>query len=130
MSIIESAKIELAAINFGAEDSAVMIEILQKFFSQWDSGGAVSCVAPVLMRLISGQPLSPITGADSEWMEVGPGVYQNIRCSSIFKQHDTEHGGRRGGMHPYDINNEAWDGRLPYDPTTRLPEEPVYEIGK
>lgn len=57
MSIIEQAKSELAAINFGEEDSAVMIGILEKFFDRWDSGGAVHVVAPVLTRLISGQPL-------------------------------------------------------------------------
>ena len=129
MSLIENAKIELAAINFGAEDSAVMIEIMEKFFSQWDSGGAVSCAVPVLARLLSGQPLAPITGDDSEWMEVGDGVYQNIRCSSVFKQREANGRRGRGGMHPYDIDNEAWDGKFPYDPTTRLPTAPVYEVG-
>lgn len=87
MSIIEHAKAELAAINFGDEDSRVMIEILEKFFEQWDSGGAVSCAAPVLQRLIAGKPLGPLTGADSEWHDpLGDGrLLQNLRCSSVFK---------------------------------------------
>ena len=87
MSIIEQAKIELAAINFGEEDSRVMVEILQKFFGQWDSGGAVHAVAPVLQRLIAGKPLSPLTGEDSEWfIHDTEGCYaQNIRCSTVFK---------------------------------------------
>jgi len=50
MSIIERAKSELARINFGDDDSRVMIEILEKFFSQWDSGGAVH----VSLRFCSG----------------------------------------------------------------------------
>jgi hypothetical protein len=130
MSIIERAKTELAAINFGTEDSAAMIVILEKFFDQWDSGGAVSVAAPVLARLISGQPLKPLTGEDSEWHKPfdNQEVYQNIRCSTVFKQQ--EPGGRfgRGGMHPYDIDNPNWDGRFPYDPTTRLPRPPIFEV--
>lgn len=87
MSIIEHAKIELSAINFGDNDSRVMIEILEKFFAQWDSGGAVSVAAPVLQRLIDGKPLSPLTGSDDEWfIHDCEGMYaQNKRCSSVFK---------------------------------------------
>lgn len=85
MSLIEHAKAELALINFGDEDSTVMVEILEKFFDQWDSGGAVSVVAPVLQRLIAGKPLGPLTGEASEWMEVNNRLRQNIRCSTVFK---------------------------------------------
>jgi hypothetical protein len=35
MSIIEDAKAELDAINFGEEESAVMLEILRTFFDHW-----------------------------------------------------------------------------------------------
>lgn len=89
MSIIERAKAELDAINFGEEDTAVMIGILKKFFNQWDSGGAVASVAPVLQRLIAGKPLSPLTGADSEWIDrsemSGRPMWQNMRCGTVFK---------------------------------------------
>ncbi len=87
MSIIEQAKTELATVNFGEEDSRVMIEILEKFFDQWDSGGAVYAVAPVLQRLIAGKPLAPLTGDDSEWfVHDADGCYaQNKRCSTVFK---------------------------------------------
>lgn len=85
MSIIDQAKDELRRANFGEEDSAVMIGILETFFGQWDSGVSVSVVAPVLQRLIAGQPLSPLTGEDDEWVEVGPSVFQNKRCGSVFK---------------------------------------------
>lgn len=45
MSIISQAKDELARIHFGDEDSARMIQILELFFDQWNSGGAVHAVA-------------------------------------------------------------------------------------
>ncbi len=109
MSIIEKAKVELEAIDFGAEDSAAMLEILRRFFDQWDSGGAVSVAAPVLHRLIAGKPLSPLTGADGEWMYVaadhdGP-LYQNKRCSTVFKDdrgaYDIDSGSRAPITFPY-----------------------------
>lgn len=102
MSLIDRAKDELKRINFGEEDTAVMLEILQKFFSQWDSGGAVFAVAPVLQRLIAGKCLTPLTGKDDEWMEVGTGVFQNVRIGTVFKDsryHD--------GVLAYDLDNPA-----------------------
>jgi hypothetical protein len=94
MSIIERARCELEAINFGEDDIRVMIEVMEKFFSQWNSGGAVSVAAPILARLIAGKPLTPLTGEDSEWMIHdfdNTGIYaQNIRCTSVMK--DTKDG--------------------------------------
>ncbi len=46
-----------------------MIGILETFFDQWDSGGAVYAVAPILQRLIAGKPLSPLT-ADEVWRDM------------------------------------------------------------
>ena len=124
MSLIERAKIELDAINFGEEDTAAMVDILERFFKQWDSGGVVSVAAPVLMRLIKGQPLKPLTGADDEWYDpIGDGkVLQNIRCSSVFKYDD----GR-----VLDIDAPTPDQiTFPYDPVTRLPAVPVAESSR
>jgi hypothetical protein len=128
MSIIEQAKAELDVVNFGEDDTKVMLEILRKFFDQWDSGGAVSVAVPVLMRLLGGMPLSPLTGRDEEWHEVGHGVWQNIRRSTVFKQLEPQPRWGRGGLHPYDIENLDWDGNFPYNPPTSLPPEPLMEI--
>lgn len=135
MSIIESAKIELAASNFGAEDSAVMIDLLERFLNQWDSGGAVHAVAPVFVRLLSGLPLGPLTGDDSEWHDpMGDGLMlQNKRCSSVFKDwrdakgHLSSQAGE-GKQWIHDLDNPKWDGSFPYDPATRLPSSPVVEM--
>lgn len=124
MSLIEHAKAELARINFGEDDSRVMIEILQKFFDQWDSGGAVWAAAPVLQRLIAGQPLSPLTGEDSEWYDpMGNGeMLQNVRCGTVFKNRD--------GM-TYDIDNPKGVFEpivFPYWPARAEVSDPVAEI--
>lgn len=125
MSIISQAKEELRRINFGEEDTAVMIAILEKFFDQWDSGGAVHAVAPILQRCIAGKPLSPLTGDADEWNEVGDGVYQNNRMGSVFKDPRFH-----GGVLAYDI--DAAEPRaaitFPYLPAKAEVASPVITI--
>lgn len=123
MSLIDRARIELAAAKFGDEDSAVMLEILTKFFDQWDSGGAVSVAAPVLQRLIAGKPLSPLTGEESEWVyhDFGVGCWQNIRCSTVFKNHPD-------GV-PYDMQSgKRVPVTFPYLPEDATVHPPIYEV--
>jgi hypothetical protein len=126
MSIISSAKEELARINFGEEDTAVMVGILEKFFEQWDSGGAVYAAAPILQRLIAGKCLSPLTGDDDEWFDHGDGVFQNKRVGSVFKDprfHD--------GKLAYDLDNPAGARAaitFPYWPERAEVASPVIEI--
>lgn len=120
MSIIESAKAELAKSSFAQDDQDVIIDIMQRFFAQWDSGGAVSVMIPVMDRLLRGLPLSALTGADEEWIcgHAEPGMCQNIRCGTVFKI--------EGGK-TYDIDNPAWDGSFPYVPEHKN-LSPVMEV--
>jgi hypothetical protein len=96
MSVTHQAQQEMARAGFSPEDIAAMRRILELFFASWDSGGAVSVMAPVLQRCIAGKCLTPLTGADDEWMDVsaysaadgtGP-IWQNVRCSTVFKDYD------------------------------------------
>lgn len=91
MSLLAHADDELRRAGWDDDDREVMVAILKQFFDQWDSGGAVSVAAPVLMRLIAGKPLSPLTGDDDEWFDPDSNhdILQNIRCSSVFKNKDT-----------------------------------------
>lgn len=124
MSIIDQAKSELKRINFGDEDSAVMIDLLERFFSQWDSGGAVWAVAPILQRCIAGKPLSPLTGADDEWfIHDCDGMYaQNLRCSTVFKST------KDGPAYDIDVPGRP-PITFPYDPEKAEVPPPVVEIG-
>jgi hypothetical protein len=135
MSIIEHARNELIRIDFGMEDSKVMLHLLAKFLKQWDSGGAVAVAAPVLVRLLKGQPLAPLTGADDEWSDpMGDGIMlQNKRCSSVLKSWRGPDGllsevAGLGEIKFNDIDNPEWDGTFPYDPATRIPTMPILEI--
>lgn len=126
MSLIDSARYELILAKWDPDDIAAMTEILEKFFDQWDSGGAVHAVAPVLQRLIAGKPLSPLTGDDDEWTEVVTGVFQNRRLSSVFKDprfHD--------GKQAYDLDNPKGARAaisFPYYPDRAEVRSPVVEM--
>lgn len=94
MSMIDSASKEMRLANFSESDIGTMRQILTLFFDAWDSGGAVWAMAPVLQRCIAGKCLTPLTGAEDEWMDVseasggrGP-VRQNLRCSTVFTDED------------------------------------------
>ena len=125
MSIMAQAKFEMELAGFGDTTKTVMTEILEKFFEEWDSGGAVAWAQPVLMNLIAGKPLSPLTGDDAEWVDHGDGVFQNKRCSSVFKDprfHD--------GKLAYDIASGSRAAiSFPYMPKDNRVEMPIYEIG-
>lgn len=126
MSIVGKAKDELKRINFGEEDSARMIEILEIFFDQWDSGGAVHAVAPILQRLIAGKCLSPLTGEPDEWIDHGNGFFQNVRVSTVFKD-PRFHGGKLA----YDLDNPEGARKaisFPYYPAEARVASPVVEI--
>lgn len=138
MSITEQARAELDRIGFGDEDTVVMMTILDMFFDQFDSGGAVSVVAPVLQRLIAGKPLSPLTGADDEWFKPMDDMdcFQNCRCGSVFKE-KTEN----GDWFAYDIDGPDRSGTehikhrwarkqvvFPYSPGETVVCAPVIEV--
>lgn len=124
MSIIEQAKAELRRINFGDDDTRVMVELIEKFLDQWDSGGAVSVALPVFVRCIAGKPLAPLTGDDDEWMSVGPDnapMFQNMRCSTVFKD---------GTGRAYDIDVAGRPTiKFPYSPGRADVKMPIYEVG-
>lgn len=124
MSIIDHARREMELAGFGKSDSATMLAIIRQFLDHWDSGGAVSVALPALVRLISGQPLTPLTGEPDEWLRHdygGPPSWQNRRCSNVFK--DTEDGQAYAV-----IDNQRINVTFPYDPATRMFEAPLMEV--
>lgn len=124
MSIVTQAEYEMKLAGFPPEEIVVMKQIIRLFLSQWDSGGAVSVMQPVLTRLISGQPLSPLTGADNEWIdrteETGRPFWQNLRASSIFKDENGK---------CFDIDNpDVGPITFPYDPATKHVSDPIMTV--
>ncbi len=100
-----------------------IIKMVQMFSEEGHSGFSASYAISILKKVLNYEPLTPLTGEDSEWLEVSEGMFQNIRCSHVLKENGKS----------YDINGivfEEPDGcrftsrdsrvfvEFPYTPTT------------
>ena len=62
-----------------------VLELLEVFSGQEHSGSSAPFAASIFYNLARWKPLTPLTGEDDEWIEVGDGVFQNRRASNVFK---------------------------------------------
>jgi len=78
-----------------------ILSLCEKFGKSGQSGGSAPytavAISKAIQHLLLQEPICPITGDDDEWVDVGKEVgkksktvYQNNRCSAVFK------GGDRG----------------------------------
>ena len=77
-----------------------LLELLSVFSKQGHSGFSAPYTAEIFKKLALFEPLSPITCKDNEWNEVGEKVFQNNRCSAVFKD------GKKG--RPYYLDAIVW----------------------
>lgn len=106
--LINFAKSELDIIGMKedsseAENLAMREHILQmvKVFSdEGHSGFSANYAVAILQKLLKFEPLSPLTGEDSEWNLISEkeNLYQNKRCSHVFKENGKA----------YDINGKVF----------------------
>ncbi len=94
-NLIDYAKEELKKIGMIGSGEAynnlttkAILDLIELFDSQNHSGFSAPYVINVFSRLAMFKPLTPLTGEDSEWNEIEPGVYQNKRYSAVFKEKD------------------------------------------
>ncbi len=102
-------------------------ETVLVFSTHGHSGFSASWARHALGKLLAYEPIRPLTGEPDEWHEVGNGVYQNRRCSRVFKD-----ASQMGGQ-AYDLDGKVFrepsgacftnrDSRVPvtfpYTPTT------------
>lgn len=69
-----------------------ILELLGVFASHGHSGSSAPYAIDMFAKLAKFEPLGAVTGDDSEWSEVGEGVFQNKRCGRVFKQADRFNG--------------------------------------
>jgi hypothetical protein len=65
-----------------------VLKLLDVFADEGHSGSSAPYAVNVFKKLAMFEPLVPLTGEDWEWTEVNEGVFQNKRCSRVFKQAD------------------------------------------
>lgn len=76
-----------------------VLELLETFSQQGHSGLSAPYCVEMFRKLARLEPLVPLSGEAAEWNEVSDGVWQNNRCSHVFKEAD----GRA-----YDINGRIF----------------------
>lgn len=91
-NLVHHAQVELlAAGHFDGDEMSALaasnaVDLLRVFSAQGHSGFSAPFLVHLFGKLAAYEPLSPITGADSEWVEVVDGqMWQNRRCSHVFK---------------------------------------------
>ena len=79
-----------------------VLKLLEVFDGEGHSGSSAPYAINLFEKLAKFEPVAPLTGEDWEWNEVSAGVYQNNRCSHVFKQ-----AGLFDGQ-PYDIDAKVF----------------------
>jgi hypothetical protein len=79
-----------------------ILKLLDVFGEEGHSGSTAPYTISIFSKLAGFEPIVPITGEDWEWAEVSTGVYQNKRCSHVFKQADRFNG------QAYDIDGKIF----------------------
>lgn len=130
MSITENAIAEMKRAGVDEQTKRDVLSIMHMFFARWDSGGAVSVMLPMIVRCLRGQPLSPLTGADDEWIDRSEysdiPTQQNMRCSSVFRSRmDATQEWR---VYDIDLPDDANTVVFPYDPATRVDVQTTFEV--
>lgn len=92
-NLVEFAKSELERAKlFGEGDfyggmmGNAVLKLIQVFADEGHSGMSAGMAVSIFEKLARFEPLTPLTGEDDEWNEVGSGMFQNRRCSHVFKE--------------------------------------------
>lgn len=64
------------------------LELLKVFSEQGHSGMSAPYAVALFEKLALWKPITPLTGKDDEWNEVGESTWQNRRNSVVFKGED------------------------------------------
>jgi hypothetical protein len=85
-ALLAHAKNELDIIGEHGPMRKHLLTMVETFSDEGHSGFSASYAVSALEKLLRFEPLKPLTGDDGEWMEVGEGMEQNIRCSRVFRE--------------------------------------------
>lgn len=65
-----------------------VLSMVKTFSDEGHSGMSAGLAISIFEKVARFEPLTPLTGADDEWMEVDDGTFQNVRCPHVFKKND------------------------------------------
>ncbi len=93
-NLVKHAKVELELLGYDLNDKVEgpnkwmcenVLELLKVFSKQGHSGSSAPYCISLFSKLANFEPVCPLTGNDDEWTEVSDNLYQNKRCSHVFK---------------------------------------------
>jgi hypothetical protein len=107
-NLIDFAKKELDIVGMKEDDSEIsnramrehILKMVEVFSDEGHSGFSANYAVAILQKLLKFEPLSPLTGEDSEWNLISKkeNLYQNKRCSYVFRENGKA----------YDINGKVF----------------------
>lgn len=116
-----------------------VMKLLDMFNDEGHSGSSAHYAINLFEKLAKFEPITPLTGEDSEWNEVSNGnggiMYQNNRCSRIFKD-DSGAWDIEGKVfwewngtkeEPYKSYYSGHGSSLPITFPYTIPDKPIYE---
>lgn len=93
MSLMEHAQKELELAGLLDEDSDYggmlgtgALDLIKVFSEQGHSGQSAFMMTEIVGKLMRYEPLTPLTYAENEWIDVGDGMWQNKRKSDVFSR--------------------------------------------
>lgn len=93
MSLEDFAREELKRAGLFDKDSDyggmlgdAIMKMVKVFADEGHSGFSAGTAINIFSKVARFEPLTPLTGEDDEWTEVTDGVFQNRRCSHVFKE--------------------------------------------
>lgn len=116
--------------DYGGEVGKAVMQMIRQFSDEEHSGGSAAFALALFQRLSKFQPLMPLTGENDEWVEISDGLFQNRRCSRVFKDengaYDIE---GKVFVEPSGATHTRYESRVP----VKFPYVPVteyVEVGK
>ena len=113
-NLVDYAKEELNRIGmidsgepYNDAVTKAILDLIELFASQGHSGFTAPYTVNVFKRLAMYEPLTALTGEDSEWNEIELGFYQNKRYSAVFKEKDGKAYNSHGKIFTND-GGETW----------------------
>lgn len=83
--------------DYGGLLTRAVHDLLEAHYNQHHSGFSHLITLKIFNKLANGEPLTDLTDNPEDWLEVGDGVWQNIRQSEAFS---------RDGGKTYRLNSE------------------------
>ena len=84
--LVDHAKKELEILGNGPDFDEHILEMVGTFAGAGHSGFSAAYAIEVITKLLKFEPLSPLTGEESEWESMVEGISLNKRCSRVFKK--------------------------------------------